>query len=82
MIGVWMTKCSVSVFYMGFSYGRMTWAGVSASTFFCLSPTSLPIEFCCPSSVHPQILCVDMCDCIEDYQQKTVLNSMGKQLIV
>jgi hypothetical protein len=82
MIVVWRTKCSVSVFYMGFSYEKKMWASICSSTFFCLSPASLPIEFCCPSSVCPQILCVDMCDSIENYQQKTVLNSMDKQLIV
>jgi len=47
-----------------FLYGVFIWKKYMgrhcSSTFFCLSSTSLPIEFCCPSSVCPQVLCVDV----------------------
>ena len=37
MIVVWRTKCSVSVFYMGFSYGKMTWADIVQVLSFALA---------------------------------------------
>jgi len=69
MILVWWTKCIVSAFYMGFSYGKMTWAGVCSSTFFCLNPASLPIDFVA-LAVCALKYCVDMCDCIENISRK------------